>query len=245
MTVVVKVKDVFKDYQVGKLLVRALRDVSLEVEGSEFTAIVGPSGSGKSTLMNLIGGLDVPTEGTVEVGGTDLSKIHSRKLADMRLANIGFVFQAYNLIPVLSAAENVEFVLQLQGMGRADRRKKALGALDDVGLADLADRRPAEMSGGQQQRVAMARALVAAPHHLRADEPTANLDSKTGTELLELMVRLNEDRGVTFIFSTHDPKVMGHARRIVSLVDGRVERDETKTGRAPYREQPAGAGLLA
>lgn len=241
MTVVVKVQDVIKDYQVGKLLVRALRGVSLEVEEGEFTAIVGPSGSGKSTLMNLIGGLDVPTEGLVEVGGTDLSTIPSRKLADMRLANIGFVFQAYNLVPVLSAAENVEFVLQLQGMGRAERRKKALAALEDVGLGDLGDRRPAEMSGGQQQRVAVARAIVATPKLVLADEPTANLDSKTGTELLELMVRLNQDRGVTFIFSTHDPKVMSHALRIVSLVDGRIERDEKKAAGEPGHDQHAGA----
>jgi putative ABC transport system ATP-binding protein len=228
MNHVVRVQDVTKEYKVGAIGVLALRGVSLEVEEGELTAIVGPSGSGKSTLMNLIGGLDVPTSGKVYVGTEDLSSVPSTKLADLRLHNIGFVFQAYNLIPVLSARENVEFVLQLQGIGRAERRARALRALEEVGLADLGDRRPAEMSGGQQQRVAVARAMVARPRLVLADEPTANLDSKTGRDLLDLMRTLNEDRGVTFIFSTHDPKVMGYARRIVTLVDGKVQRDETK-----------------
>ncbi len=228
MAHVVSVKDVTKDYEVGKVIVRALRGVSMDVDEGEFAAIVGPSGSGKSTIMNLIGGLDVPTEGTVLVGGKDLSKVPSKKLADLRLHNIGFVFQAYNLVPVLSARENVEFVLQLQGVSRSERHERAQKALDEVGLSDLGDRRPAEMSGGQQQRVAVARAIVAKPKLVLADEPTANLDSKTGLDLLELMRELNEDRGVTFIFSTHDPKVMDYARRIVTLIDGKIESDDTK-----------------
>ena len=232
MTQVVCVQDVTKDYQVGKLLVRALRGVTLAINEGEFTAVVGPSGSGKSTLMNLIGGLDVPTEGIVKVGGRDLSTVPSRRLADLRLTDIGFVFQAYNLVPVLSARENVEFVLQLQGVGRAERRARAEKVLEDVGLAGLGGRRPAEMSGGQQQRVAVARAIVAQPKLILADEPTANLDSRTGEELLALMVQLNQERGATFIFSTHDPKVMGHARRIITLVDGKVERDESPTRQA-------------
>lgn len=228
MSHVVSVQDVTKDYKVGAITVNALRGVSLEVDEGEFTAIVGPSGSGKSTLMNLIGGLDVPTSGKVCIGDRDLSMVPPKKLADLRLHSIGFVFQAYNLVPVLSARENVEFVLQLQGAGRSERRDRALKALEEVGLGQLGDRRPAEMSGGQQQRVAVARAIVAHPRLVLADEPTANLDSKTGRDLLDLMRQLNEDRGVTFIFSTHDPKVMDYARRIVTLVDGKVQRDETK-----------------
>ena len=229
----VQVEDVSKVYAAGKLEVPALRGVSLEVEEGELAALVGPSGSGKSTLMHLVGGLDQPTEGRVLVGGTDLARVPSRALADMRLRTIGFVFQAYNLVPVLSAAENVEFVLELQGVSRRERRKRALEVLAEVGLQELAGRRPAEMSGGQQQRVAVARAIVGRPALVLADEPTANLDSKTGEELLELMERLNRDRGVTFLFATHDPKVMAHARRIVTLVDGRIERDDERQEGAP------------
>jgi putative ABC transport system ATP-binding protein len=225
---VISLRGVTKDYVVGKVKVPALRGVDLEIAEGEFAAVVGPSGSGKTTIMNLVGGLDVPTAGTVKVAGVDLSTLSSNRLADLRLRSIGFVFQAYNLIPVLSARENVEFVLLLQGVGRAQRRKRALAALADVGLADLAGRRPAEMSGGQQQRVAVARAIVGTPALVLADEPTANLDSKTGRDLLGLMAELNRDRKVTFVFSTHDPNVMEHARRIVTLVDGKVESDHTK-----------------
>ena len=214
----------------GKLTVPALRGIDMEIKDGEFTAVVGPSGSGKTTVMNLIGGLDVPTKGKVKVAGTDLSTLKSKKLSDMRLRNVGFVFQAYNLIPVLSARENVEFVLLLQGVGRSERRERAQQALTDVGLADLGDRRPVEMSGGQQQRVAVARAIVGTPKLVLADEPTANLDSKTGIDLLELMKNLNEKRDVTFVFSTHDPKVMEYARRIITLVDGKIAGDETKNG---------------
>lgn len=225
---VVRIEDVKKDYEVGKIVVNALRGVSFAIEKGELAALVGPSGSGKSTVMNLVGGLDVPSAGKVFVGDKDLSTVPSRSLADLRLRTIGFVFQAYNLVPVLSAAENVEFVLELQGMGRGERRNKARQALADVGLADLADRRPAEMSGGQQQRVAVARAIVGTPQLVLADEPTANLDSKTGDDLIDLMRSLNEKREVTFLFSTHDPKVMHHARRIITLVDGKIESDEKK-----------------
>jgi len=224
----VSLKNVEKTYVVGKVTVPALRGVSMDVDEGEFTAVVGPSGSGKTTVMNLVGGLDVPSAGTVDVGGVKLSSLSSRALSDMRLRKIGFVFQAYNLVPVLSALENVEFVLQLQGVSKGERRKRSKQALADVGLGDLGDRRPAEMSGGQQQRVAVARAIVGTPDLVLADEPTANLDSKTGEDLLDLMSKLNEDRGVTFLFSTHDPKVMDHARRIVTLVDGKVESDESK-----------------
>jgi putative ABC transport system ATP-binding protein len=225
---VISLHGVTKDYAVGKLTVPALRGVDLEIGEGDFAAVVGPSGSGKTTIMNLVGGLDVPTKGTVKVAGVDLSTLSSNALADLRLRSVGFVFQAYNLIPVLSARENVEFVLLLQGLGKAERRKRALAALGDVGLGDLADRRPAEMSGGQQQRVAVARAIVGSPALVLADEPTANLDSKTGRDLLELMQRLNVERKVTFVFSTHDPNVMEYARRIITLVDGKVESDRTK-----------------
>ncbi len=228
MARVVELSDVTKTYRAGALEVPALRGISLAIERGELTALVGPSGSGKSTLMHLIGGLDTPTSGRVIVSGVDLSRMSPRALSDMRLRQVGFVFQAYNLVPVLSAAENVELVLELQGVRRGARRKRALEVLSAVGLGDLADRRPAEMSGGQQQRVAVGRAIVAEPGLVLADEPTANLDSTTGEELLDLMERLNRELGITFLFATHDPKVMAHARRIVTLVDGRIERDEPR-----------------
>jgi putative ABC transport system ATP-binding protein len=232
----ITMRGVTKDYTVGKVTVPALRGVDLEIEEGAFAAVVGPSGSGKTTIMNLVGGLDVPTAGSVSVAGTELAQLSSKQLSDLRLRSIGFVFQAYNLIPVLSARENVEFVLLLQGVGRRERRERAQKALAEVGLADLGDRRPAEMSGGQQQRVAVARAMVGSPSIVLADEPTANLDSKTGVELLDLMKRLNEERGVTFLFSTHDPKVMESARRIVTLVDGRIESDARKDAGAAAAE---------
>lgn len=224
----ISLEKVEKQYELGKVTVPALRGVDLEIKEGEFAAVVGPSGSGKTTVMNLVGGLDIPTSGKVNVAGVDLSNLKGRELSDLRLRTIGFVFQAYNLIPVLSAQENVEFVLLLQGLGRSERRKRAQQALADVGLGDLGNRRPAEMSGGQQQRVAVARAIVGTPHLVLADEPTANLDSKTGNDLLELMKTLNEEKGATFVFSTHDPKVMDYARRIITLVDGKIQSDETK-----------------
>ena len=225
---IVECKDVVKTYQQGKITVQALRGVSLEVQKGGFVALCGPSGSGKTTLLNLIGGLDRPQTGRVTVDGQDLGYLNQSQLAEMRLQKVGFIFQAYNLIPVLSAVENVEFVMLLQGVPVAERRQRARDILDEVGLEGKYDRRPSELSGGQQQRVAVARAIVSNPSIVLADEPTANLDSKTGTGLLEMMRRMNQERGVTFIFSTHDDKVMDYARRLVHIRDGEVAQDEVK-----------------
>jgi putative ABC transport system ATP-binding protein len=225
---IVSVAGATKDYQQGKVTVRALRGVDLEIESGDFLAIAGPSGSGKTTLLNCIGGLDDLTTGSIHVGDVDLSGMKQRELAKLRLDDIGFIFQAYNLIPVLSAVENVEFIMQLQGLGAAERRKQALDILDKVGLSAEVNRRPTEMSGGQQQRVAVARAIVSKPKIVLADEPTANLDSKTGSSLLDMMRQLNEEEGVTFIFSTHDKMVMEYSRRLVRVKDGQVESDETR-----------------
>ncbi len=211
-----------KVYDRGRMPVEALRGVDLTVERGEFLALVGPSGSGKTTLLNLIGGLDRPTEGKVFIEGRDITLLSGSELAELRLRRIGFVFQEYNLIPVLTALENVEYVMLLQGVKERERRERALAILKEVGLEGLEDRRPMELSGGQQQRVAVARAIVANPAIVLADEPTANLDSKTGGALLDLMRRLNEEKGVTFIFSTHDPMVMERAKRVVRLKDGRI-----------------------
>lgn len=222
---IASVRGVTRDYQQGQLTVRALRGVDLDVEPGEFTALMGPSGSGKTTLLNLIGGLDVPTSGTVQVDGRALDQMSPKELSDLRRDRIGFVFQSYNLIPVLSAYENAEFVMLLQGRPAADRRERAMRTLADVGLAGMEHRRPGELSGGQQQRVAVARAIAGQPALVLADEPTANLDSATAAELIELMQRLNRELGITFVFSTHDPKVMEAARRVVRLVDGRIAED--------------------
>ena len=209
-------------YRQDSIEVTALKDVDLEIAAGEFIALVGPSGSGKSTLLNLLGGLDHPTSGRLWVEDRELGAMSARELADMRLRRIGFVFQEYNLIPVLSAIENVEYVMLLQGVADQERRRRALAVLAEVGLTGLEHRRPGELSGGQQQRVAVARAIVAEPVLVLADEPTANLDSVTGAALMDLMRRLNETRGITFVFSTHDPMVMQRARRLVHLKDGRV-----------------------
>ena len=217
-----------KVYHAGSLETRALDDVSIEIEGGEFSALCGPSGSGKTTLLNLLGTLDRPTQGQILVDGVDTSDMNEAARAELRLRKLGFVFQSYNLVPVLSAVENVEFVLLLQGVPRAERRPRALRFLDELGLGELANKRPGEMSGGQQQRVAVARAIASQPEIVLADEPTANLDSKTAEDLLHLMLQMNQDRGVTFLFSTHDPRVMAHARRIVNLVDGRIASDERR-----------------
>ncbi len=225
---IVSVKGLTRDYQQGEHTVRALRGVSLDIEPGEFTALMGPSGSGKSTLLNLIGGLDVPTSGSVMVEGADLAAMTPGERSDLRRDRLGFVFQAYNLIPVLSAAENAEFVLQLQGRSAADRRKRAHETLAAVGLEGLEDRRPQEMSGGQQQRVAVARAIAADPALVLADEPTANLDSTTSDELIATMKKLNAELGVTFVFATHDPKVMEAAQRVIHLVDGQIAEDIRK-----------------
>ena len=217
-----------KEYLDGDTLVSALRGVNLTIEEGEFSALAGPSGSGKTTLLNLIGGLDMPTEGQITVRDTRISSMHPRQLHAMRLHHIGFVFQAYNLIPVLSALENVAFTMQLQGVASTERNRRALDVLEQVGLADQAHRRPAALSGGQQQRVAVARAIVTKPGIVLADEPTANLDSETGADLLDLMQHLNAEHSVTFLFSTHDPMVMDYSRRLVRLHDGRIQSDERK-----------------
>lgn len=223
--VVVSCRGVGRVYQDDTVPVHALRDVDLDVRRGEFVSLSGPSGSGKSTLLNLIGGLDRPSSGRVVVDGVALDTLSEAALADLRLHRIGFVFQAYNLIPVLSARENVEFILELQGVGAAERRRRALDMLQALGLGDLADRRPGELSGGQQQRVAVGRAIVSNPALLLADEPSASLDSATTDDLLGLLQRLNRERGVTIVTATHDPQVMGYARRHVRLRDGAVIED--------------------
>lgn len=219
----VRCENVVRNYRRGPLEVAALRGVSLSVPQGGFVALAGPSGSGKTTLLNLMGGLDVPDEGRVLVEGRDPSAMSARALAELRLRRIGFVFQSYNLIPVLSALENVEYVMLLQGLPKEERRRRATEVLDEVGLSGMHGRRPSELSGGQQQRVAVARAIASEPAIVLADEPTANLDSGTGAGLLSLMADMNRRRGVTFVFSTHDAQVMAHARTLVFLRDGRVE----------------------
>jgi putative ABC transport system ATP-binding protein len=202
--------------------------VNLSIDTGGFVAIAGPSGSGKTTLLNLIGGLDLADSGSVVVDEQDFSQMSQSELASLRLHRVGFVFQAYNLIPVLSALENVEFVMLLQGVPHAERRERARAILDDVGLEGMYDRRPAELSGGQQQRVAVARAIVSGPAIVLADEPTANVDSKTGQGLLDMMKQMNEKKSVTFIFSTHDHMVMEYARRLINLRDGQIVEDQVK-----------------
>ncbi|MBN2498458.1 MAG: ABC transporter ATP-binding protein [Deltaproteobacteria bacterium] len=219
-----------KVYRQGAVEVEALRGLDLVCEKGEFTAVCGPSGSGKTTALNLIGALDRISSGAIRLEGRDLTRLGRRELSGLRRDRIGFVFQAYNLIPVLTAYENAEMVLALQGVQAAKRRDKVMGILRDVGLAELADRRPDQLSGGQQQRVAIARAIAADPAVVLADEPTANVDSETADRLLGIMEKLNRERGVTFLFSTHDPRVMERARRLVRLVDGRVAGDERRQG---------------
>lgn len=230
---IVKVEDVRRTYQQGSVEVRALDGVDLTIEPGEFTVLMGSSGSGKTTLLNAIGGLDVPSSGRVIVDGTDLSSLSAAALSDLRLRKLGFVFQAYNLVPVLTAFENAEFVLLLQGMPANERRERVMKTLADVGLKGMEHRRPNELSGGQQQRVAVARAIAGRPALVLADEPTANLDSKTGTELIDLMRSLNEDHGITFVFATHDPKVMDAAKRVVRMQDGRILEDVRKEAGVP------------
>jgi len=221
---VIDIRNVVKVYD-GVVPVPAVNGISLEIQKGEFTAIVGPSGSGKTTLLNLLGGLDVPTSGAIVVNGTDIGTLKNSSLIEYRLRNIGFVFQAYNLIPVLTAKENVEFILNLQGVSRGEREHRALSLLKEVGLEGRENSRPAQLSGGQQQRVAVARALAAKPQFILADEPTANLDSKSTTNLLKIMERLNVEEGMTFIFSTHDQRVIDIAHRVVKVEDGAVVSD--------------------
>ncbi len=225
---IVQCEHINKTYHQGKIEVQALRDVSLDVEKGGFVALSGPSGSGKTTMLNIIGGLDLADSGQVVVDGNSFEQMNQSQLAEMRLNKVGFVFQSYNLVPVLSALENVEFVMLLQGVPTDERRQRARNILDEVGLEGKYDRRPRELSGGQQQRVAVARAIVADPAIVLADEPTANLDSKTGRGLLEMMREMNQSKGVTFIFSTHDEMVMDFARRLVVIRDGQVVDDQTK-----------------
>ncbi len=224
----VEVENVSKIYPQGETEVRALNGLSLAIQPGEFTAICGPSGSGKTTLLNLMGALDKPTSGEVRVDGQRLAELGRRELSHLRRDRIGFVFQAYNLIPVLTAYENAEMVLRLQGAEEGDRRDRVMAVLADVGLSGLEDRRPDQLSGGQQQRVAIARAIASNPAVVLADEPTANVDSDTADRLLEIMEKLNRERGDTFVFSTHDPRVLERARRVVRIVDGQIEDDQTR-----------------
>jgi putative ABC transport system ATP-binding protein len=227
----VELKEAMKTYRTGPIEVPALRGVSLRIAPGEFVATAGPSGSGKTTLLNIIGGLDRADTGEVRVAGQDLQLLSSGELANLRLHRIGFVFQTYNLMPVLTALENAEFTLLLQGVPARKRKEKVQKLFLEIGLAGLEDRRPAELSGGQQQRVAVARAMVTEPALILADEPTANLDSATALALLEVMEQLNRATGTTFIFSTHDPQVMERAHRMIGLRDGRIVSDEVRDGR--------------
>ena len=227
--VVVRLEGVTKVYQQDSVAVHALAGINLEIQKRDFAVLVGPSGSGKTTLLNMIGGLDSPTSGSIWVGGEDIGHMSRSQLSRLRLREIGFVFQEFNLIPVLSALENVEFIMLLQGVPESERRRRSLSLLQELGLEGLEHRRPNELSGGQQQRVAVARAIAAEPLIVLPDEPTANLDSKAGGALMDLMRRLNEEKGVTFVFSTHDPMVVERARRVIRLRDGQIEADERKT----------------
>jgi len=220
--------DLTKVYRIKDVETHALRGIDLTIEKGEFTAVAGPSGSGKTTLLNLVGGLDSPTTGIVYIDEVDITALPGGKLSDLRLYKLGFVFQAYNLIPVLTAMENVEYVLLLQGRSPRERRELSENILTELGLGEIMNKRPSEMSGGQQQRVAVARAIVHEPQVVLADEPTANLDSKTAENLLDLMRKLNEEKQVTFIFSTHDQRVMDHARRLLHIRDGMIENDEKR-----------------
>ena len=224
---VIETTQLFKIYEQGDIEVKALNDVSIDFAQGEFTAIVGPSGSGKTTFLNALGGLDTPTSGKVVINNTDITELGSNELIDFRLQNIGFVFQAYNLIPVLTAKENVEFIMLMQGVAEEERTNRSHELLNAVGLEDKITRRPGQLSGGQQQRVAVARALASKPQFVLADEPTANLDSTSTANLLDIMYRLNQEENMTFIFSTHDQRVIDRAKRIITLEDGKVLTDVT------------------
>lgn len=227
---IIRTENLFKIYNEDTIPVYALKDLSLSFELGEFSTIVGPSGSGKTTLLNMIGGLDIPTRGKVWIDGTDIATLKKNKLIDFRMMNIGFVFQSFNLIPVLTALENVSFIMELQGKPQSEIKNRAIQVLEEVGLADKLHSKPSELSGGQQQRVAVARALASRPKYVLADEPTANLDGKSAMNLLDIMARLNQEEGMTFIFSTHDQRVIERARRVVTLVDGALYEDLKKNG---------------
>lgn len=235
----VRTEDVWKTYPQEPEPVHAVRGITLEIESGDFVAMAGPSGCGKTTLLNMIGGLTDATRGRVWVGDQEVTAMTPRERARMRLDHIGFVFQAYNLLPVLSALENAEFTLLLRGMPAEERHRRVLALFEEIGLEGLADRRPGRLSGGQQQRVAVARAVVGEPALVLADEPTANLDSAASASLLDTMERLNREHGTTFVFATHDPRVMERARRLIRLVDGEISEDER---RAPVRAETAVPG---
>jgi putative ABC transport system ATP-binding protein len=225
----IKIENIEKVYDDGKIHVNALRGVSLEITKGEFTAIVGPSGSGKTTLLNIIGGLDNPSKGSITIANQDISQLSENELIDFRLNHIGFVFQSYNLIPVLTAKENIEFLMLLQKKSDEERTLRCEQLLKTVGLEDQKDKKPNEMSGGQQQRVAVARALASKPDFVLADEPTANLDSKSTNNLLDTMAKLNQDEQTTFVFSTHDQRVIDRAKRVITIDDGKVVSDEIRS----------------
>lgn len=223
-----EVKNLKKTYKIGDVETYALRGVDLRIDKGEFTAIAGPSGSGKSTLLHLMGGLDKPTSGEVYLNGQRIDQLSKQEGAKVRLEKLGYVFQAYNLIPVLTALENAAFVLELRGVGKKEREARALVSLKALGMEEFRDRKPNQLSGGQQQRVAVARAFAAEPDIILADEPTANLDSKSGGDLIEMMKRLNEEKGVTFVFSTHDPRLLEHVERTVSMEDGLITSSDAR-----------------
>ncbi len=225
---IIRTDKLTKIYRTGEIEVKALNALSLTIRQGEFTAVVGPSGSGKTSFLNLVSGLDAPTAGRVFLKGQDISLMSGTALSDFRRDHVGFIFQAYNLIPVLSARENIEYIMLLQGVPAPERARRVSEILAEVGLRGFEDRRPAQLSGGQQQRVAVARAMVSRPDIILADEPTANLDSKTGEGLIDIMSELNRKRGMTFIFSTHDQHIMDHATRLITLKDGRIERDDVR-----------------
>lgn len=225
MNTVIDAHNISKVYNPETIPVYAVNNVHLHLERGEFTALVGPSGSGKTTLLNMIGGLDKPDEGNIFINGNDITKLSANELIDFRLKNIGFVFQSFNLIPVLTAKENVEFIMQLQKINKSERDERIKQLFQQIGLEDKLNERPSKLSGGQQQRVAVARALASKPQFVLADEPTANLDTKSTSNLLDIMAKLNKDENITFLFSTHDQRVIDRARRVITLVDGRIVKD--------------------
>ena len=237
MNTVIDAHNISKVYNPKTIPVYAVNNVHLHLEKGEFTALVGPSGSGKTTLLNMIGGLDKPDEGSVIINGKDITKLTANELINFRLRNIGFVFQSFNLIPVLTARENVEFILQLQGIKKNARDQRVTQLFKQIGLEDKLDVRPGKLSRGQQQRVAVARALASKPQFVLADEPTANLDSKSASNLLDIMAKLNKEEEITFLFSTHDQRVIQRARRVITLVDGRITNDTAMVSTRHEKEQ--------
>jgi putative ABC transport system ATP-binding protein len=223
---IIEISNLKKTYQETDVPVHAVNGITMNIEEGEFTAVVGPSGSGKTTFLNMVGGLDTPTEGKITINGTEITRFKPSQLIDFRLQNIGFIFQAYNLIPVLTAKENVEFIMNLQKWPKKKRESRTMEMLEAVGLGDRGGSRPNKLSGGQQQRVAVARALASKPKFVLADEPTANLDSKSTENLLTIMEKLNKEENITFIFSTHDQRVVKKARRVVTIEDGKVKSDD-------------------